>query len=114
MERKWYQRTWAIILILWFFFPVGLYLMWRHASWGGRWKWSVTGFAVVITALTILGMALPDEDPLAGLTPEQVASVHATATQEALADQEEEARQEGDRCSRGGPGRLQGSEGAAG
>lgn len=84
MERKWYQQTWAIIASLWLFFPAGLYLMWRYASWRNGWKWGVTGIAAALVALTALGAALPAEDPLAGLTPEQVVSVHATATQEAL------------------------------
>ena len=94
MERKWYQQTRVIIASLWLFFPAGLYLMWRYASWSKRWKWGITGIAAALVALTALGAALPAEDPLEGLTPEQVVSVHATATQEALAAQEEEARQE--------------------
>lgn len=96
MERKWYQQTWAIILLLWFFFPVGLYLMWRHASWRNIWKWGVTGSIAAFVALLVLAAALPAEesDPLEGLSPEEQAYIEAITTQEALAAQEEEARQE--------------------
>ncbi len=30
---KWYQRTPAIILLLFIFFPLGAFLMWRYANW---------------------------------------------------------------------------------
>src|SRR5699024_671684 len=31
--EKWYEQTWVIVLFLIFFFPVGLFLMWRYAKW---------------------------------------------------------------------------------
>ena len=32
-ERKWYQKPVTVILFLIFFFPVGLYLMWKYDLW---------------------------------------------------------------------------------
>jgi len=53
---KWYQKTWAIILMLYLFFPVGLYLMWKHSKWSSKVKKIVTGvFAVVCVAVIING-----------------------------------------------------------
>lgn len=53
---KWYQKTWVIILMLYLFFPVGLYLMWKHSKWSSKAKKIVTGvFAVVCVAVIING-----------------------------------------------------------
>ena len=30
---KWYQKPWVTVLLLFLFFPVGLYLMWRYQAW---------------------------------------------------------------------------------
>lgn len=34
-KKKWYQKTWVIILLLIFVFPVGLFLMWKYKK---NWK----------------------------------------------------------------------------
>ena len=62
MERKWYQQTWAIIALLWLFFPVGVYLMWRHASWGGWIKWAVSGALAVLVVFAAIGAAVGGDD----------------------------------------------------
>src|SRR5699024_12392126 len=46
--EKWYEQTWVIVLFLIFFFPVGLFLMWRYAKWTTIVKTIVT---VVIAVL---------------------------------------------------------------
>ena len=33
MNKKWYEKNLAIILLLIFFFPVGLFLMWKYSNW---------------------------------------------------------------------------------
>ena len=32
-NKKWYQKSWGIILILFLFFPIGIFLMWKHSNW---------------------------------------------------------------------------------
>lgn len=32
-DLKWYQKSWGIALLIVVFFPIGLFLMWRHATW---------------------------------------------------------------------------------
>lgn len=32
-EKKWYQKPTAVVILLIFFFPVGLYLMWKYDLW---------------------------------------------------------------------------------
>lgn len=54
-KKKWYQTTGGIIALLILFFPVGLYLMWKHASWNKTAKWIVTGvfaFFVLVSAFS--------------------------------------------------------------
>jgi len=43
IKKKWYQKDSGIVLLLIFFFPVGIYLMWKHAKWSKTAKWIVTG-----------------------------------------------------------------------
>ena len=46
-QKEWYQKPLGIILTLIFFFPLGLYLMWKYATWPKSAKWVVT--AVLLT-----------------------------------------------------------------
>ncbi|MBZ9691651.1 hypothetical protein [Clostridium sp. M14] len=48
---KWYEKTWVIILFLIFFFPVGLYLMWKYSKWNKAVKVVLT----IFFALVIIG-----------------------------------------------------------
>lgn len=46
---KWYQKTSGIVLMIVLFFPIGLFLMWRHSSWSMLTKGVITGvFAVAL------------------------------------------------------------------
>ena len=47
-ELKWYQKPTGIIILLIFFFPVGLYLMWKNDLWTKQTRWIVTGILAVI------------------------------------------------------------------
>lgn len=50
-ELKWYQKPAGVIILLIFFFPLGLYLMWKNELWTKQTRWIVTAFiAVVIIA----------------------------------------------------------------
>tara|TARA_R110002049_G_C8924203_1_gene543562 strand:+ start:180 stop:656 length:477 start_codon:yes stop_codon:yes gene_type:complete len=50
-EKKWYQKPTAVVLLLIFFFPVGLYLMWKHEVWSKTSRWVVSGvFALAVIA----------------------------------------------------------------
>lgn len=52
---KWYQKTWVIILFLIFFFPVGLFLMWRYSNWNKVVKGIVTGLFCILIITNISG-----------------------------------------------------------
>lgn len=51
MKKKWYQSTLVIIASLVFIFPLGLFLMWKYASWNKIVKIVIT----VIVAIPIFG-----------------------------------------------------------
>ena len=58
IKKKWYQSTPAIIALIIFFFPVGLFLMWKYAGWNKIVKIVVTG----IYALVVIGIASPSSN----------------------------------------------------
>lgn len=43
-EQKWYDKTWLVVVLCIFFFPVGLYALWKNASIAKGWKIGVTAF----------------------------------------------------------------------
>jgi len=50
-EKKWYQKPTAVVLLLIFFFPVGLYLMWKHEVWSKTARWIVSAvFTLAVIA----------------------------------------------------------------
>jgi len=49
VEKKWYQESSGVILLLLLFFPVGLYLMWKYTKWSIKAKWIITGVLVLLT-----------------------------------------------------------------
>lgn len=55
MSAKFYTKTWFIILLLFFFAPVGVYLMWRYANWNNKTKKIVTGVFAVWFVVQVIG-----------------------------------------------------------
>ena len=51
---KWYQKTWAIILFLIIFFPIGLFLMWKYSNWSKSVKGIITGFFILAVLSNII------------------------------------------------------------
>lgn len=54
-NKQIYEKTWFIILLLIFFFPVGLFLMWKYSQWNKAVKIIVTilvGLMVVFTVVS--------------------------------------------------------------
>ena len=57
-EFKWYQKPAGVIILLIFFFPVGLYLMWKNELWTKQTRWIVTG----VLALVVISNAGNDKN----------------------------------------------------
>lgn len=53
---KWYKKTPAIVLLLIFFFPVGVYLMWQYTNWA---KGAKIGVSVLAGIAVIAVLANP-------------------------------------------------------
>ena len=49
-QKKWYDKTWLVVVLCLFFFPVGLYALWKNAAISKGMKIAVT---VVITLVVI-------------------------------------------------------------
>lgn len=61
-KKKWYTKTWFIILMLILFFPVGLYIMWRRSNWSTAAKSVMTALVAVFVFTNIFtpGLGTPD------------------------------------------------------
>jgi hypothetical protein len=85
-RRRWYEEPWVTVAALIFFFPLGLFLMWRFVDWTPKVKWIVTGaVAAFFVGFTVLG-ALTDEEPeepkTASSAPEEPTDVDSTEAAE--------------------------------
>ncbi len=49
-QSKWYDKTWLVVLLCIFFFPVGLYALWKNSFISKGWKIGVT----IIIAFIVL------------------------------------------------------------
>ncbi len=47
-DAKWYQKSLWVIALLIFFFPAGVYIMWRYSRWSKFSKWLVTIFLILV------------------------------------------------------------------
>jgi len=51
-DLEWYQKKNGIIIVLILFFPVGLYLMWKHSDWSKKTK-------LIITTIFFIALIVP-------------------------------------------------------
>lgn len=57
--EKWYKNTLVIVFLLVFFFPVGLFLMWKFTDWKKSFKIIIS----IVIALFVLGVIFIDSEP---------------------------------------------------
>jgi hypothetical protein len=76
-NKKWYQKTWIVILFLFLFFPLGLFLMWKYTKWSKKVKWVLT---VIFIFLFISIINTPEDR---SETTKQEATATPTIQQEA-------------------------------
>ena len=55
--RKWYQKNSGIILLLFLFFPAGLYLMWKYSKWNKPIKTAISAFIGILVIFILLPKA---------------------------------------------------------
>ena len=73
-QTKWYDKTWLVIVLCIFFFPVGLYALWKNASISKGWKIGVTA------VLALLVLAQLGKDQKAGSSSAVATTTEQTAT----------------------------------
>lgn len=61
-NNKWYEKTPAIVLLLIFFFPVGLYLMWKYTNWAKGAKIGVSILAGIVVIVALANPSTPQTD----------------------------------------------------
>jgi hypothetical protein len=79
LKRSWYASNVGIIVLLVLFFPVGLFLMWRYATWGKTAKWVVTGFFAFVVIVNGASHGQASSQPVT-VTPTQIAQHQSQVT----------------------------------
>lgn len=54
-DKKWYEKDGGVVALLFLFFPVGLFLMWKYSGWKPLYKWGVTIFIASMLFLNLSG-----------------------------------------------------------
>lgn len=72
---KFYQKTWFIILMLIFVWPVGLFLMWKYTAWNKILKGVITVFLVWLAYGMITAKPQPKQEAVAPAKTEQPAKL---------------------------------------
>jgi len=59
-SKPWYYESVVVVILLWLCFPIGLFLMWRGATWRQAVKVVITAaFVVLLTAGITAGLLSP-------------------------------------------------------
>lgn len=91
---KWYQQPVWIIILLFLFFPVGLYLMWKYADWNKKAKWAISGFFALLVVVSF-AVDTPTSEDTASETPQTTTTAEEeTSAKEAEVQQKPEEKAE--------------------
>lgn len=73
-QAKWYDKTWLVIVLCIFFFPVGLYALWKNGSISKGWKIGVTAVIGLIVLAQLGKDQKEGSSPAVATTTEQTAA----------------------------------------
>jgi hypothetical protein len=90
-SNKWYNKTWLVVLLLFCFFPMGLYGLWKSQVISKGWKIGATSFYCLLFVLAVISpsnpeaayKSTPDEtraDEVLEVKPEETPSTVKTVT----------------------------------
>ena len=80
---KWYQNPVVIIILLFIFFPSGIYLMWKYTNLEKKNKWI---FSILFTIVGLIGISIIGSEPSSQVAP--INQQPAQPTQQSASDQE--------------------------
>lgn len=81
-DKKWYQKNWVIALLIIYFFPVGLYLMWKHTNWKKGVKMLITSIFAFYLLLFCVGFSsVSDIEPTTNVDSIIASSTTETTTE---------------------------------
>jgi len=75
--KKWYLKTFWLIILTIFFFPIGLYLIWEKSNWTKKFKVITT---LIVTILVIKISSTEKVENLKSNNPENIISVDGSYT----------------------------------
>lgn len=52
-REPWHKRTITIVLLLVFFFPAGLVLLWQRQDWSAQRRWVITGVTAIVVLIAL-------------------------------------------------------------
>lgn len=60
-SAQWYDKTWLVIFLCVFVFPVGLYALWKSANFSKSWKFAGTIIIGVLVIFVVAGKPAPTD-----------------------------------------------------
>lgn len=94
---SWYQKTWAIVLFLFLFFPVGLFLMWKYSKFKTVPKAIITALVAFIFIGSVLESPNNSTNNITTANKQQETTIQNTNSKsdsEELKEKEEKEKQE--------------------
>lgn len=88
-DKKLYQKTWFIILLLVVFWPVGLFLMWKYTNWNKLVKIIITVICVFALISYGIGGSEKETDLQESEGATEVVNEQETETETGIVDEEE-------------------------
>ena len=65
---KWYDRNWLVVLLCFFFFPLGLYGLWKSNTFSKGWKVAITAFILLMVIITLMDDKKTPSDKISSST----------------------------------------------
>ncbi len=78
---KWYQKTWATILFLFLFSPLGIFFLWKYRNWNKLVKTLFTCFFGLIFIVAIFPNSKPTKQPTTAIASAEISKPPETETQ---------------------------------
>lgn len=92
-SNEWYEKTWVVVLLCIFFFPVGIYALWKNSTISKGWKIGVTAFFALIVIANIAEKKESTSNNAASTTTETQSTTQPEQTNSAPTEADIQAEQ---------------------